>query len=107
MTNSFRVHLDHLVSEDMYFNSYVDHRERWLFDDIMLYSGWLAYISYVNVPHLPECMMRKFGYTQTIPIHPIIFAHPSLTRRQMNVMFDDYLNHLVQDEARSIIAKSE
>lgn len=42
-TDSFRVYLNHLVAEDMHFNSYVDHCETRPFDEILIYSGWLAY----------------------------------------------------------------
>ncbi|CAL5200176.1 unnamed protein product [Lathyrus oleraceus] len=41
-TKSYKFYLDHLVAKDMYFNSYVDHRETRSFDKIVLYSGWLA-----------------------------------------------------------------
>ncbi|CAL5199212.1 unnamed protein product [Lathyrus oleraceus] len=34
----FRVYLDHLVAEDMHFNTYVNHCETRPFDDIVLYS---------------------------------------------------------------------
>lgn len=35
-----------------------------------------------------------------------MFAHPAMRRRDMDVMFDDYLNHLVPEEARSTIFDS-
>lgn len=57
-TKLFKVYLDRLVAEDMHFNNYVDHRETWPFDEIVIYSGWLACGSCLNVPHLPECVMR-------------------------------------------------
>lgn len=48
--------------------------------------------------------MRQFGYTQTISGHPIVSDPPTLTRRHMNDMFDDYESRLIPEEAQSIIA---
>ena len=100
------MYLDRLVAEDMHFNSYVDHRETRPFDDIVLYSGCLAYGSHLTFPHLLECVIRQFDYTQTIPRHSDVSAPSAMTRKDMNVMFDDHLSHLVSKEARSIIAAS-
>ncbi|XP_050878282.1 uncharacterized protein LOC127082097 [Lathyrus oleraceus] len=104
---SFRVYLDRLVAEDMHFNNYVDHRETRPFDDIVLYSRWLACISRLAAPHLPERMMWQFGYTQTIPKHLVVSAPLALTRRQMDAMFDDYESHLVPEETHSTMTESD
>ncbi|XP_050897899.1 uncharacterized protein LOC127104788 [Lathyrus oleraceus] len=94
-TELFKVYLNRLVTEDMHFNSYADHCETQPFDEIVLYFGWLACGSHLTTTHLPEHVMRKFGYTQTIPKHPVVSTPPTLTCRQMNDMFDDYESHLV------------
>lgn len=86
-TESFRVYLDRLVIDDMHFNNYVDYRETWPFDEIMLYSGWLACGSRLTAPHLHECVMCQFSYTQTILRDHVVFAPPALTHRQMDDMF--------------------
>lgn len=91
----------------MHFNTYVDHRVTRPFDNIVLYSGWLACGSRLTFPHLPECVMRQFGYTHTILRHTIVYAPSAMIRRDMCAMFDDYLSHLVLEEARSTIAESE
>lgn len=62
-TKPFRVYFDHLVSEDMHFNNYVDHCQTRQFDEIMLCFGWLASGSRLIAPHLSKHVMRKFGYT--------------------------------------------
>lgn len=41
-TKSSQVYLDRLIVEDIHFNIHVDHRETWSFEDIVLYSEWLA-----------------------------------------------------------------
>lgn len=48
----------------------------------MLYSRWFACESRLTAPHLPDRVMRKFGYTQTIPKYPIVYAPPDLTHTQ-------------------------
>ncbi|XP_050897988.1 uncharacterized protein LOC127104888 [Lathyrus oleraceus] len=98
MTEHFRVYLDCLVGEEMPFNSYVDHHQAQPYE-IVLYSEWLAYGSCLTAPPLPEHVMRQFGYTQTIPRHPIVSTPPALTCRQIDDMFDDYESHLVLEEA--------
>lgn len=96
-----------MIAEDIHFNTYVDHRETRPFDDIVLYSGWLASSSRLTFPHLPEHVMRQSGYTQTILRHHVIFVSSTMTRKDMDVMFDDYLSHPVPEEARGTIAESD
>ncbi|XP_050908477.1 uncharacterized protein LOC127122130 [Lathyrus oleraceus] len=91
----------------MHFNNYVDHRETQPFDDIVLYSGWLACRSRLTAPHLPERMMRKFGYTQTILRHSVVSDPPALTYRQIYAMFNHYESYLVPDETQSTVADSD
>ncbi|XP_050876949.1 uncharacterized protein LOC127080681 [Lathyrus oleraceus] len=91
----------------MHFSSYVDHRETRPFDDIVLYSRWLACGSYITACHLLERVIRQFDYTQTILKHPIVSTPPALTRRQMDDMFDDYESHLVLEKAQNTIVPSD
>ncbi|CAL5208827.1 unnamed protein product [Lathyrus oleraceus] len=106
-TELFRVYLDRLVIDDIHFNNCVDHWETRPFDEIILYYRWLACGSRLTVPHLPERVMRQFNYTQTIPRHHVFSTSLALTRRHVDVMFDDYESHLVSEEAHSTIALSE
>lgn len=98
----FRVYLDRLVVEDMQFNNCVDHRQTQPFDYIVLYYGWLACGSRFTAPHLLECVMQNFSYTQTILKHYVVSAHPALTRRQIDDVFAGFKSHLVSKEARNI-----
>lgn len=50
--------------------------------------------------------MRHFGYTHTISGHSVVFVPPTLKRRQIDDIFDDYESHLVPDEAWSILVVS-
>lgn len=90
----------------MHFNNYIDHRETRPFGAILLYSRWMACRLRISAPHLPERMIRQFGYTQTIPKHPVVSAPSTLTRGEINVMFDDHASHLVPKKAQSIIVES-
>lgn len=94
---SFIMYLNRLVIEDMHFNNYVDHREMRPFDEILLYYGWLACGSFLIFPHLPECIMQQFSYTQTIHRHLVVSISPTMTRREMDGMFYEYLSHLVSE----------
>lgn len=60
-TESYRVYLDCLVVEDITVCSYVTHDDRCPFDDIALYSGWLACGSSLTYPRLSERVMQQFG----------------------------------------------
>ncbi|XP_050889912.1 uncharacterized protein LOC127095239 [Lathyrus oleraceus] len=91
----------------MHFNNYINHREMQPFDEISLYSGWLTCRSRLTASHMPERVMRQFGYTQTILRDHVVSAHPALTYRQMDAMFDDYEIHLVSEEAQSNTDKSD
>lgn len=104
-TKSFRVYLNRLVSEDTHFNKNVDHRETQPFDEIFLYSGWLTYRSRLTAPHLPECVMWQFDYSQIILRHPILSTPPALTCRQMDAMCDDYDSHLVLETWSTIVVR--
>lgn len=96
-----------MVAEDIHSHMYVDHRETRPLDDIVFYSEWLACGSCAMYPHLPERVMRQFDYIQFVLKHPSEYASPAMTWRDMGAMHHDYLNHLVPDEARSIIAFSD
>ena len=105
-TEPFRVYVDCLVVEDIHFNNYIDHRQTMPFDEMMLYSGWLAYGSRLTAPHLDERVMRQFDYVQTIPRHPIVSALFVLTRRQIEEMFHDYESHMVLEGVQTTITES-
>ena len=103
----YRVYLDRLAAEDIRYDVYADHRGTRPFDDISLFSGWLACSSTITVPYLPERVMRQFGYTQTIPRHPAVSAPLGLTRREIDDIFADYEHHLVPEEARATTAPTD
>lgn len=48
--------------------------------------------------------MRQFEYPQVIPRDPYVPVSPDMIRKDIDVMYDDFHNHLVPDEAHSVVA---
>ena len=44
------------------------------YDDIVLYSGWLACGSHLTSRYLSERIIRHFDYMQYIPRDPFVYA---------------------------------
>lgn len=101
------MYLDPLLAKDKHFHSYVEHHETRPFDDIILYLKWLTCGSCMTFSHVPNHVMRQSGYMQYIPNDPFVFVLLAMTHRDMDIMFDDYLNHLVLGEKCSIMAESD
>ncbi|XP_058765349.1 uncharacterized protein LOC131638819 [Vicia villosa] len=90
-----------MATENIHFDCYVDHRETIPFDEIVLYSGWLAASSTIIVHYLSDHVMHKFGYQQTIthmPSDPVIIA---MTYWQLDEVFVDWEHHMVPNEAQT------
>ncbi|XP_058784371.1 uncharacterized protein LOC131659157 [Vicia villosa] len=100
---SFRLYIDRLTHEDVYFSSYEDHCETIPFDDASLFKGWLACRIRKTTVYMPKRVMRQFGFTQTILWNPAVVPPPTVRQRDMNELFDDFENHLVLEEARNIV----
>ncbi|XP_058783539.1 uncharacterized protein LOC131658223 [Vicia villosa] len=90
-----------MATVDIRYDCYAVHRETVPWDDIALYSRWLACSSTITVRYLPERVMRQFGYRQTIPRHPFVFAPILMTLRQIDEAFADFEHHMVPEEAQA------
>lgn len=55
----YRVYLDRMVAEDTHYNVYDAHCATHPFDDISLFSGWLACSSTITILYLPVHVMRQ------------------------------------------------
>lgn len=108
-TNPFRVYLDYMVVDDIHLHSYIDHRETRPLKNITFYFGWLACGSRLMYPYLPEHVMPQFRYMQFIPRDTFDSSPPTMALRDVDVdvMYDDYLNHLVLDDTQGTLAPSE
>ncbi|XP_058765104.1 uncharacterized protein LOC131638558 [Vicia villosa] len=87
VSDPYRYSIERMAAEDIRYDSYVAHHETVSWDDIALYSGWLAASSTIIVRYLPKCGMRKFGYCQTVPRDPFVFAPISMIHGKIDVVF--------------------
>lgn len=106
-TKLLRVFLYRISTYDIRFRLYDDHHQTHPLDHITFYFGRLAYGSHMLYPHLPERVMRQFRYLQVVPREPFVSASHSMIHMDVYVMYDDFYNHLVLDEARSVVAPHE
>ncbi|XP_058746234.1 protein MAIN-LIKE 1-like [Vicia villosa] len=58
VSDPYKHSFDCMAAEDIRYNRYATHRETVAWDDVALYSGWLAASSTIDVCYLPERVMR-------------------------------------------------
>ena len=73
----YRSLLDRISFDDVCWRSYEDHREYQPFEEIFWYSGWLMCCDRRLYRHLPERVLRQYGYVQTVPRPPTDVAEIS------------------------------
>jgi len=64
-----RFDLDNLLLFDICFMPYEEHRQTHPFDWISLFSGFIRCQRWRHM-HLPERVLRQYGFVQMIPRHP-------------------------------------
>ncbi|XP_058761122.1 uncharacterized protein LOC131634468 [Vicia villosa] len=96
-----------MTVENVYYDCYADHRETILFDEIVLYSRWLAASSTIIVRYLPERVVRQFDYQHTIPRQPSDSALIAMTRRRLDEVFANWDHHMVPAEARATTSERD
>ncbi|XP_058756174.1 uncharacterized protein LOC131629401 [Vicia villosa] len=96
-----------MAGEDVRYDCYAKHHETVPFDEIALYSGWLAASSTVAVRYLPERVLRQFGYAETIPHDPTVSAPIAMTRRHLVEVFADWEHYMVHAEAQATRVESD
>lgn len=92
-TKLIKVYLDRMVAD-------IDHRQTRPFDDIAFYPRWLTLRSGMMYPHLPECVIRQFGYMKFVPTDPSHSPPSTMVHKDVDVMCDGYLNLLVAYNTR-------
>ncbi|XP_058746036.1 uncharacterized protein LOC131618897 [Vicia villosa] len=91
----YRRGLDRMAVEDIKYDCYAAHQETVPFDEIAMYSGWLAASSTIIVRYLLERVMWQLGFEQTIPRDPTASAPISMTRMQLEEVFACWEQHVV------------
>ncbi|XP_058756413.1 uncharacterized protein LOC131629646 [Vicia villosa] len=106
-SDHYRRGLDRTAAEDIKYYCYAEHRETVPFDELSLYSGWLASSSTIVVRYLSEHVMRQFRYAQTIPRNPIVSNPIAMTRKLLDEIFTDWEHHMVPEEARAMLEEHD
>ncbi|XP_058725553.1 uncharacterized protein LOC131596833 [Vicia villosa] len=88
-----------MAAEDIRYDCYGAHRETISFEEITLYSGWLASSSTIVVRYLLKRVTRPFGFEQTIPRDPSVSAPIAMACMQLEEVFADWEHHMVPEEA--------
>ena len=95
------------MHEDIHFSAYTDHCETITFDEVSLFTGWLACGTRKTAAYMPERVMHQFGYTQMIPRYLVVCTPRTVKMREMDELFDDFENCLVPEEVRSTVAPDD
>ncbi|MCI56280.1 serine/threonine-protein phosphatase 7 long form-like protein, partial [Trifolium medium] len=82
---------------------YGQHRDARPLQDVCFYSGRLKCGHFIAL-HLPERVLRQFGFTHTIPRLPSQAADPLVTRDQISAQFSQYLDQVLTPEQRGLAA---
>lgn len=99
---SFRVFIDRTVVYDICFFLYKRYLQTRPLEDIAFCFRWLTCGSCLMYPHLPEQIIRQFKFLQTIPRPPFLSAPSTVCNKDLYVILDDFYNHPVPVEARSM-----
>ncbi|XP_068492352.1 uncharacterized protein [Phaseolus vulgaris] len=90
-----RSQLDTLTPASIRFCPYNEHREERPFESISLFSGYLRLENWTQL-HMPERVLRQYGYTQIIPRNPSVLGHGHLDTNEMDrrwLHFNYYVIH--------------
>ncbi len=78
----------------MCWTPYDEHRAERPFEEASLFRGWIRWGPKMYA-HLPDRVLRQYGYVQTIPSSPADVTGVTTTPQQMDIAFMQYVVHLV------------
>lgn len=95
---SYREHLDNMQMSDFVYTPYDAHRGQRPLIDVCWFSGWLRSGSYRGT-HLPERVLRQYGYVQGIPRPPAASAPAGMSLAQIDHVYMEEMEDRLIDEA--------
>ena len=92
---TYRSLLDRIQFDDVYWRSYEEHWEMQGFEEVFWYSGWIMCGVRRVYRHLPERVLRKYGYIERVPRHPTDVVE--LPPPQIVQTFVDFRTHTLKE----------
>ncbi|KAK2408618.1 protein MAINTENANCE OF MERISTEMS [Trifolium repens] len=97
---AYREHLDNMQMSDFVYTPYTAHRQVRPLIDVCWFSGWLRCGGDTST-HLPERVLRQYGYIQTIPRPPAAAAPSGLAVDKIGQVFmEEMEERLIDQEMR-------
>nr|XP_004510910.1 protein MAIN-LIKE 1-like [Cicer arietinum] len=94
----FRKALDEIDVDDICWTPYIEHRSKRPFEVVSLFRWWIR-CGPKMYAHLPDRVLRQYGHVQTILGSPLEIVGQTTTPEEMDVMFTQYVVHVVDDGA--------
>nr|XP_027185996.1 protein MAINTENANCE OF MERISTEMS-like [Cicer arietinum] len=94
----FRKALDEIDVDGICWTPYREHRPKRPFEVVSLFRGWIRWGPKMYA-HLPDRVLRQYGHVQTIPGSPLEIVGQTTTPEEIDIMFTQYVVHVVDDEA--------
>jgi hypothetical protein len=91
---TYRSLLDRITFDDVCWRPYEGHREFQPFEEVFWYSGWIMCGDRRVYRHLPERVLRQYGYVQSVPRPPTDV--PALTPAEIVQAFTDFRTHTLK-----------
>ena len=91
----YRRKLDAVTGVDVCWRPFEDHRVIRRFEQICLFSGYIRWGPIFH-KHMPERVLRQYGYVQTIPAPPRDYRASPVTPQQMDERWMHFLSYLAQ-----------
>ena len=57
--------------------------------------------------HLPKLVVHQFRYIRFVPTCSFNSVYPTMVYRDVDAMYDDFLNHMISGETRGSVAPND
>jgi hypothetical protein len=92
---TYRSLLDRIQFDDVCWRPYEEHREIEGFEEVFWYSDWIMCGVRRVYRHLPERVLRQYGYVKSVPRHPTDVVE--LRPPQIMQAFLDFRTHMLKE----------